>query len=280
MRTNHATDNQPSFLSEVSCFEHSLEDPRTMPAATFARERGVMVIWGEVQDKSINEEELNEWWTYEHLPERLAIPGFRRARRYYAEENGKSQYLVCYEVSSLDIFTSPPYMAALNDPTPGTQAYMPLMASMNRLVCRVVQSCSRPEFGACSGSSTGATLVLITFQPPAAQNQRDELGGWIADTIWPSLSGHQSLLAIHLLQYDSWASRSGSSTKSYEKVNFRSAATGAGSERWVILVELAESIAAPFAKHRVLTDSIVHQLNRFAGEIESQAFGLICALSE
>ncbi|KIY03689.1 uncharacterized protein Z520_00380 [Fonsecaea multimorphosa CBS 102226] len=254
-----------------------------MPAATFSRERGMMVIWGEVQDKSINQEDLNEWWTYEHLPERLAIPGFRRARRYYAvaDEDAKSQYLVCYEVSSLDIFTSPAYMAALNNPTPATQTYMPLMASMNRLVCRVVQSCSRPEFGECSASGTGATLVLITFQPPTSQDLRDELGGWIAESIWPSLSSqHQSLLAIHLLRYDSYASQAGSSTKSYEKVSFQSAATGASPERWVILVELAEPIAAPFAKHRVVTHSIVHKLKRFAGEIESQAFGLICALSE
>ncbi len=239
-----------------------------------------MVIWGEVQDKSINEEDLNEWWTYEHLPERLAIPGFRRARRYYSVENGKSQYLVCYEVSSLDIFTSPAYMYALNNPTSGTQTYMPLMASMNRLVCRVAQSCSRPEFDECSGLGTGATLVFITFQPPASQNLRDELGDWIAETVWPSLSSRQSLLAINLLRYDSHASQSGSSTKSYEKVRFQAAATGASPERWVILVELAESIAAPFAKHRVLTDSIVHQLKRFAGESESQAFGLICALNE
>ncbi|KIW74482.1 hypothetical protein Z517_12422 [Fonsecaea pedrosoi CBS 271.37] len=249
-----------------------------MPAATLPRERGMMVIWGEVQDKSTDEEDLNEWWTYEHLPERLAISGFRRARRYYSVEDAKSQYLVCYEVSSVDVFTSPAYMDALNNPTPGTQRNMPLMASMNRLVCRVGQSCSRPEFGQFSGSGSGATMVLITFQPPASQGQRDELGGWIAETVWPSLSSqHQSLLAIHLLQYDRYASQSGSSTKSYEKASFQSAETP---ERWVILVELAESMAAPFAKHRVITQSIVQQLKRFAGEIESRAFGLICALGQ
>lgn len=279
MKTNPTI--QVGLLSYLGCLVPALSgSSRTMPAATFPRERGMMVIWGEVQDKSINEEDLNEWWTYEHLPERLAIPGFRRARRYYSAENAQSQYLVCYEVSSLDIFTSPAYMEALNNPTPGTQTYMPLMASMNRLVCRVVQSCSRPEFSERSGLGTGATMVLITFQPPASQDLRDELGGWIAETIWPSLSSYQSLLAIHLLRYDSYASQSGSSTKSYEKVSFQSGATGDIPERWVILVELAESIAAPFAKHRVLTHSIVHQLKRFAGEIESQAFGLICALSE
>lgn len=251
-----------------------------MPTATFPRERGMMVIWGELQDKSINEEDLNEWWTYEHLPERIAIPGFRRARRYYSVENSISQYLVCYEVSSVDTFTSPAYMDALNNPTPGTQTYMAVMASMNRLVCRVEQSCSRPEFGKSSESGTGATLVLITFQPPTSQNLRDELGSWIADTVWPSLSKHQSLLAIHLLRYDSYASQSGSSTKSYEKVDFRSASTGDSTERWVILLEMAESMAAPYARHDFLTQSIVDLLERFSGKIESQAFGLICALSE
>jgi hypothetical protein len=251
-----------------------------MPAATIPREKGMMVIWGEVQDNSINEEDLNEWWTYEHLPERLAIPGFRRARRYHSMANAKSQYLVCYEVSSLDIFTSSAYMHALNNPTAGTQTYMPLMSSMNRLVCCVTQSCTRPELEGFSESGTGATMVLITFEGPTSQEQRDALGDWLAESVWPDLSRHQSLLSIHLLQYDSHASQAGSSTKSYEKVRFQSAATETNPERWAILVELAESTATPFAKHPVLTQSIVQQLKRFVSAVESQAFGLICAMTE
>jgi len=42
------------------------------------------------------EEEFNAWYDEEHLPERLAIPGFRSARRWVA---GRT-YLATYELDS------------------------------------------------------------------------------------------------------------------------------------------------------------------------------------
>ena len=48
------------------------------------------------------EEEFNAWYDTEHLPERLAIPGFLSARRWVARdlEPGKGKYFATYELKT------------------------------------------------------------------------------------------------------------------------------------------------------------------------------------
>ena len=51
------------------------------------------------------EEEFNRWYNEEHVPERLAIPGFKRARRFKALE-GSPKYLALYELESPEALES------------------------------------------------------------------------------------------------------------------------------------------------------------------------------
>ena len=246
------------------------------------RGSAMLIIWGGVDDASVDEESLNDWWTNEHLPERLAIPGFLRTRRFYAadEKMGSSQYLVWYEVASLDTLTSPAYMAALNDPTPRTKKFMPLLASMNRSACRVVLSAARPEFDKCSGGGLGVTMAHIVFQPPSSADARKRLQDWIGEKGWPGLVQHPSSLALHLIEHDDVASCSGSSTKSYDEVRFQSARS-AVEGRWIVLIEFAEPLGAPFSKHRLLTASFLSQLEALeASDVQARFYGLICAMNE
>jgi hypothetical protein len=60
------------------------------------------------------EEEFNIWYDQEHLPERLAVPGFERAQRYYLI-HGERRYVALYDVSGFDVFESPAYLATSGD---------------------------------------------------------------------------------------------------------------------------------------------------------------------
>jgi hypothetical protein len=60
------------------------------------------------------EEEFNAWYDREHLPERLSVPGFERAQRYYLT-HGERRYLALYDVSAFDVFESPAYLATSGD---------------------------------------------------------------------------------------------------------------------------------------------------------------------
>jgi hypothetical protein len=80
--------------------------------------------------------EWEDWHTHEHFPERLAIPGFLRGSRWVSGEH----YFVLYEAESLDVITSGPYLARLNDPTPWSRRMMPHHRNMVRSLCTVVST--------------------------------------------------------------------------------------------------------------------------------------------
>lgn len=249
---------------------------------SFLRGAAVLIIWGGVDDSITDEEALNAWWTNEHLPERLSIPGFLRTRRFYTLKNGQSQYLVVYEVSSLETLTSSAYMAALNNPTPSTKRFMPLLASMNRSACRILHSVARDDFTTAAHTGIGGTVAHIVFEPPQSVDAKESLRKWIADVGWPSLAAFPSPLALHLLEQDDAATTSGNSTKSYEEVRFETIeGDGERQERWMLLIEFAEPFGAPFSKAFMLTDTIADKLEeQEAADLDVRLYSLICAASE
>ena len=59
------------------------------------------------------EEEFNAWYDSEHMAERLAIPGFRSARRWTADTRpGDGKYLATYELDSPQVLLSAEYLLA------------------------------------------------------------------------------------------------------------------------------------------------------------------------
>src|SRR5947209_3963493 len=90
--------------------------------------RAVLAVWIEVDAES--QPELNNWYTHEHLPERVGIPGFLRARRYVAPEEAQSRgdvkYFALYETETTGTLAAPEYLARLNSPTEWTKRVVPL----------------------------------------------------------------------------------------------------------------------------------------------------------
>lgn len=67
-----------------------------------------------------HEEEFNRWYWEEHVPERVALPGFLSARRFVAKM-GEPKYLAIYELESADALETPEYRHAYENPSPWTQ---------------------------------------------------------------------------------------------------------------------------------------------------------------
>jgi hypothetical protein len=59
------------------------------------------------------EQQFNRWYDTEHIPELMACPGFLSARRYEVVEDvvAAPRYLATYEVTGLETFQSPEYLA-------------------------------------------------------------------------------------------------------------------------------------------------------------------------
>jgi hypothetical protein len=66
-----------------------------------------------------HEKEFNHWYDDEHVPERMALPGFLGARRYTAL-NGSPKYIAIYELNDLGALYSPEYENVRTNRTPLT----------------------------------------------------------------------------------------------------------------------------------------------------------------
>ncbi|HMN76756.1 MAG TPA: hypothetical protein PKC97_11870 [Burkholderiaceae bacterium] len=97
--------------------------------------------------------------------------------------------MVLYEVENLDVLTSKPYLARLNDPTPWTARMMPHYRGMHRGLCTVAGS-----FGA--GQGGVAALVRFTAEP----QRSGELRRWLLQDALPGLARLPGLGSAHLLQ--------------------------------------------------------------------------------
>ena len=82
------------------------------------------------------EEEFNAWYDTEHLPERLALPGFRSARRWVAPvAPGEGKYLATYELDSQAVLASPEYLARFEGATPWTRRCLGKAVVFRRWAC-------------------------------------------------------------------------------------------------------------------------------------------------
>lgn len=144
--------------------------------------RGVLVNWGGVV--ADQEDDYNAWHSLEHMPERLAVPGFRRGRRAIGIEGTPEaqKYFMMYEADSADIFVSPSYLARLNDPTEWTRRILSAYVAPSRTVCRVRQSVGRGVGG------WNATLQFAETLPDSS---------WLAEVA--KLPG---VLGVHILDGD------------------------------------------------------------------------------
>jgi hypothetical protein len=113
--------------------------------------KAAVVMWWQVPREL--RAQWEDWHTHEHMPERLAIPGFLRGSRW---RSGNS-YFVLYEVETPARLTSAAYLRRLNDPTPWSRRMMPHHRNMVRSLCRV-----RASFGG------GLSRVMGTLRLPSS----------------------------------------------------------------------------------------------------------------
>jgi len=152
---------------------------------TPARARGAMLLLFDVAVDAVDEHD--DWHTHEHMPERLAIPGFLRGTRWTRSAPGP-RYCVLYEVAELAVLDSHAYRARLDHPTPWTARMMPRYVGMRRSLCEVV---------AADGDGIGSACLLVTFA--SAEGLAAELRRRLAADVVPGLAAGRGLASCRLL---------------------------------------------------------------------------------
>jgi hypothetical protein len=194
---------------------------------------GVLAIWNNVTPG--REEEFLRWHVREHIPERVSIPGFLRARRYVG---GASyvKYFNFYETETVDVLQSPAYRARLDSPTEWTKKIVKEFRDTSRTACVVRASV---------GLGTGACVETIQFRARA-----DVSADAFVQALQPVLAQVQEskgVVAAHLLE----GRHDTSKVKAVEK------ALMAEPDRladWIILTETLTADTAKALHKEVLAD--------------------------
>jgi hypothetical protein len=145
-------------------------------------------VWTDIRD--LDPADYDRWFIHEHLPERVAINGFNRGRRYRAVGESQQPYFMLYDIESLSVLTGTEYLERLNNPTPATIRLMPHMHNFSRAGCRVLAS---------KGRHVGGAMATILFEA-----QSDAA---LAQTFCEKLLRHAHILGAHVGQAEPSVSR-------------------------------------------------------------------------
>jgi hypothetical protein len=147
--------------------------------------RGVLAIWNGIAPEA--EADFVAWHVREHIPERVAVPGFLRGRRYVAE-SGHPKYFNFYEVEAPGTLTAPAYLERLNAPSDWTRRVVRHFEDTSRTICTVVLS---------TGTGDGGLVAALRLE--AAPGAGD-LGRTFAPAVIEPALREPGIVAVHLLE--------------------------------------------------------------------------------
>lgn len=155
--------------------------------------KGSSVFWNNITPEL--KDEYDHWHCFEHIPERVTVPGFLRGRRYFALK-AERQYFNFYETENLATLTSLAYLERLNDPTPWTKEVLGGFRDLNRTLCDVVAS-----------HGTGEGAFILTAQFSIDPTQEDEIIEAVGNGLFADLVTRRGIVGAHLLRGDQASSK-------------------------------------------------------------------------
>ena len=149
--------------------------------------KGAVIVWNDIAPEL--RDEFFEWHPRQHMPERLALPGFLRGRRCIAVD-ATVEFLTLYEVESLDVLDSEIYRTRLANPADWSLKVMPGFRNNVRGGCRVEYT---------GGTVMGGFVSTIRIETD------DQTRAAMIDTIrraLPAALQHPRVTGAHLLVND------------------------------------------------------------------------------
>lgn len=148
----------------------------------------ILAFWADVD--ASGEADYVDWHNREHMPERCAVPGFLRGRRYVAVA-AAPKYFMMYETETLETLASPAYVERLNHPTPWTRKCLALFRNSNRTACRTTLSIGR---------GIGGAIATIRLGPSGGGEEA--LRRWLTSEALLLVLERPGISAAHLCEAD------------------------------------------------------------------------------
>ena len=194
---------------------------------------GMMTFWNNIAEGG--DQEFVEWHVLEHIPERVGIPGFLRGRRYVGVD-GEPAYFNCYETADPAVLSSSAYLERLNAPSDWTRSSLGLFRDSNRTLCKVAASIGQGE---------GAAIETLRLTTDATS---EAFKAALKNTVLPAISKARGVVAVHLLEGLTDASKAGTAEKKLRSQPDQIA-------DWVVLIEAVDADALRAARKGAAADN-------------------------
>lgn len=93
-----------------------------------------LALWNSISSAAL-QPEYETWHTFEHVPERVGLPGFVEARRYRSIEGAPPLYFTCYWLHNIEALNTPRYREVFANPTPWSARMRTELRDFFRLPC-------------------------------------------------------------------------------------------------------------------------------------------------
>lgn len=127
--------------------------------ATPGRAGAFLALWNGI-DSTARQAEYETWHSFEHVPERVGLPGFIAAHRYRAlapQDPRPPAYFTWYELASRQALASPAYRDVVDRPTPWSARMRGALRDFHRLPCDALGN---------HGGPTGRYVIALHLRAP------------------------------------------------------------------------------------------------------------------
>lgn len=175
--------------------------------------RAVVAIWNDITPEG--RDNFIEWHNRQHIPERVAITGFRRGRRY-AAEYGSPEYFTLYEADDAAVLAGAEYLERLNNPTEWTKEATSAFRNTLRGVCDTAFS---------QGCGDGGYMMTLRFD--ASEGRREKLSTHLVAEL-TQVGAMKGVSGVHLCIADQAVSGIETSERKGRQVDV---------PNWVVMIE-------------------------------------------
>ncbi|HYC48008.1 MAG TPA: hypothetical protein VED01_21250 [Burkholderiales bacterium] len=171
---------------------------------------------------NIAEDEFNDWYDTEHIPERMSVKGFINAQRWVAADGARTA-LATYDLESLAVLKQPSYTSKKGD---GRTPWSKRIARTTELFCRLTAEQIVPGDEAAPSNAGG----LLMFATNVAREAENDFNNWYNEEHVPALRKVAGVLSARRFKTDEGAPQ-------YVALYHLSGPEVASSEAWKKAVE-------------------------------------------
>jgi hypothetical protein len=135
------------------------------------------LLFSQMEPPAAWEADFHDWYNGEHIPPRMAIPGFASATRYRAVD-GAPRFLACYFLDDLGALETPEYRRLKADPGERTERMLGGVRGFTRYICEALSDTG-------PGSEKPGLLYAVAFSVP--DRDEAEFEAWYQDEHVPLL---------------------------------------------------------------------------------------------